>query len=285
MRKFISWYKTGYHQNMKQYTIWDSIKKEIALYNSLKPTDSVDYNKFYLYSIITHSTAIEGSTLTEFDTQLLFDEGITAQGKPLIHHLMNEDLKNAYLFALRKADEQTSITAGFLTDLNARIMKSTGGVVNVQGDVFDSSKGEYRLCGVTAGYGGASYMSYLKIPEKVSELCGELHKRLDKNCEISDVYNISFDAHLNLVTIHPWVDGNGRTARLLMNYIQFLHKLIPTKIHKEDKGLYIAALMEAREKEDSGPFREFMAKEFLKTLKEEITNYKRGQSKKMTFMF
>ncbi len=58
-----------------------------------KYSSYLDYQKFYLYSIITHSTAIEGSTVTEFENQLLFDEGITAKGKPMVEQLMNLDLK------------------------------------------------------------------------------------------------------------------------------------------------------------------------------------------------
>ena len=52
-------------------------------------SNQIDYDKFYLYSIITHSTAIEGSTITELEAQILFDEGITAKGKPMMEQLMN----------------------------------------------------------------------------------------------------------------------------------------------------------------------------------------------------
>ena len=75
--------------------IWDEVESLVKQYNDLKLSDSLDYQKFYLYSIISHSTAIEGSTLTEAETQVLLDDGLTAKGKPLIHHLMNEDLRNA----------------------------------------------------------------------------------------------------------------------------------------------------------------------------------------------
>ena len=50
--------------------------------------DQVDYQKFYLYSIVTHSTAIEGSTVTEIENQLLFDEGIAAKGRSLTEQKM-----------------------------------------------------------------------------------------------------------------------------------------------------------------------------------------------------
>ncbi|GHT15535.1 cell filamentation protein Fic [Bacteroidia bacterium] len=268
----------------KQTKIWQSIEAELNLFNELKLEDVVDYKKFYLYSIITHSTAIEGSTLTEPETKLLFDDGITANGKPLVHHLMNEDLKNAYVFASLKAAEKSPVTTGFLQELNALVLKSTGSPTQVLGGAFDSSKGEFRLCGVTAGLGGESYMNYLKVPTKVAELCEELNKRLDVK-ELSAIYNLSFDAHLNLVTIHPWVDGNGRTSRLLMNYIQFYRQVFPVKIYHEDKADYIAALIESRKKEDNSPFREFMAQQLLKTLKEETTTYKQSQNKAFSFLF
>lgn len=76
--------------------VWQEIEQLYQTFQELGINEAVDYDKYYLYSLITHSTAIEGSTLTELDTQLLFDEGVTAKGKPLVHHLMNEDLKQAY---------------------------------------------------------------------------------------------------------------------------------------------------------------------------------------------
>ncbi|GHT19983.1 cell filamentation protein Fic [Bacteroidia bacterium] len=268
----------------KDTEIWQSIEAELATFRQLKLEDVVDYEKFYLYSIITHSTAIEGSTLTELDTQLLFDDGITAQGKPLVHHLMNTDLKAAYDFAILKAKAKTPITVDFLKELNALVMHTTGSLTNVVGGSFDSSKGDFRLCGVTAGAGGASYMNYLKVPEKVSELCSELTKMADAK-ELRAIYNLSFDAHFNLVTIHPWVDGNGRTSRLLMNYIQFYYQVFPTKIYKEDTSEYITALVESRKQEDNAPFREFMAQQLLKTLLEETTAHKQSQEKDFHLCF
>ena len=82
--------------------IWLEIEELYKEFQQLGISQSVDYEKYYLYSLITHSTAIEGSTLTEMDAQLLFDEGVTAKGKPLVYHLMNEDLKKAYELASKE---------------------------------------------------------------------------------------------------------------------------------------------------------------------------------------
>jgi Fic family protein len=258
--------------NAEEY-LWQIIEMEMVKYNDLRLGDMLDYTKYYLYSIITHSTAIEGSLLTELDTQLLFDDGLTAKGKPLTHHLMNENLKNAYLFASRRAEEKSPISVDFLRELNAHVMKSTGGIVNVMGGSFDSSKGEFRLCNVTAGYGGTAYLNYMKIPEKIEEFVFDMKKRLNSELCLQNRYNVSFDAHLRLVNIHPWVDGNGRTARLLMNYIQFYHHIFPVKVYHEDKLEYINALVESRNTGTARAFRLFMAEQLLKTLKEEITRY------------
>lgn len=73
------------------------IEESLKVYRASGVEDQVDYQKFYLYSIVPHSTAIEGSTATEIENQLLFDEGIAAKGRSLTEQMMNVDLKDAYL--------------------------------------------------------------------------------------------------------------------------------------------------------------------------------------------
>ena len=266
-------------------SIWQEIEKLYQEFQKLGIGQLVDYEKYYLYSLITHSTAIEGSTLTEMDTQLLFDEGVTAKGKPLVYHLMNEDLKNAYELAKEESVQGVDITSSLLQKLNATLMRTTGSVHNTIGGSFDSSKGEFRLCGVTAGVGGRSYMSYQKVPAKVEELCSILQERQKLMNTLREQYELSFNAHLNLVTIHPWVDGNGRTARLLMNYLQFCYHLFPTKIFKEDREEYILSLRQCQDEETNQPFLDFMAGQLKKSLSLEIESFKASQKKGVGFMF
>ncbi|NDV60043.1 Fic family protein [Bacteroides sp. 519] len=268
-----------------EQNVWQEIEALHQKFQELGISEAVDYEKYYLYSLITHSTAIEGSTLTEIETQLLFDEGVVAGGKPLVHHLMNEDLKQAYDLAKEEASHSVSITPAFLQKLNATLMRTTGSAHSVMGGSFDSSKGEYRLCGVTAGVGGHSYMNYQKVPAKVTELCGQLQERISIASIIRDQYELSFNAHLNLVTIHPWVDGNGRTARLLMNYIQFCYHLFPTKIFKEDRDEYIIALRQSQDEDNNLPFLSFMAGQLKKSLALEIEHFNTSQKRGFSFMF
>lgn len=65
--------------------------------------EQVDYQKFYLYSIVTYSAAIEGSTVTEIENRLLFDEGIATKSRSMTKQMMNVDLKDAYLHAFSSA--------------------------------------------------------------------------------------------------------------------------------------------------------------------------------------
>jgi Fic family protein len=263
--------------------IWYEIEELHREFVTLGIGRSVDYDKYYLYSLITHSTAIEGSTLTETDTQLLFDEGVTAKGKPLVFHLMNEDLRRGYELAVEEVSRNTPVTPTFLQKLNAALMAKTGSVHHTMGGTFDSSKGEYRLCGVTAGVGGRSYMNYRKIPVKIAELCSILQEKQMLSGTFREQYELSFNAHLNLVTVHPWVDGNGRTARLLMNYLQFCFNLFPAKVFKEDRADYILSLQQAQDDENNLPFLYFMAMQLKKSLSLEIERY--NTSGEPGFMF
>lgn len=265
--------------------VWQEIEQLYQKFQQLGISEAVDYEKYYLYSLITHSTAIEGSTLTEAEAQMLFDEGLTAKGKPLVYHLMNEDLKKAYELAKEDAKSKEPVNSAFLQKLNSALMRTTGSIYNVMGGSFDSSKGEFRLCGVTAGIGGCSYMSYQKVPAKVNELCALLQEKQKTVETFREQYELSFNAHLNLVTIHPWVDGNGRTARLLMNYIQFCYNLFPTKIFKEDREEYISALRQSQEEKTNLPFLGFMAVQLKKSLSLEIERFKNSQKRGFSFLF
>ena len=245
-------------------------------YKKLGIAEQIDYDKFYLYSLITHSTAIEGSTVTEIENQLLFDEGISAKGRSMQEQLMNLDLKKAYEESIRLAKAKKDFSIDMLKELSAIVMKNTGSTYNTLQGSFDSSKGDLRLVNVTAGAGGRSYMNFLKVPSRLADFCTKLNDRrqaLHQNDDIIEQYLLSFDAHYELVTIHPWVDGNGRMSRLIMNYIQFEYGLVPTKVNKDDKAEYIQALVDSREQDSTEPFREFMLREHIKNLQHEIAMF------------
>lgn len=251
-------------------TRMDQLLALIERYKRLGIDEQIDYEKFYLYSIITHSTAIEGSTVTEIENQLLFDQGITAKGKTIIEQMMNLDLKRAYEESIRLAKSHTEITIDILKYLSHLVMTNTGSTYKTALGDFSSANGDLRLVNVTAGVGGRSYMSYQKVPSILQDFCDWLNTQRKRPMSISEQYDLSLEAHYRLVTIHPWADGNGRMARLIMNHIQFEFGLVPAKVLKEDKGEYINALIATRETDNLSPFLDFMTGEMIKTLSTDI---------------
>lgn len=235
----------------------------------------IDYDKFYLYSIITHSTAIEGSTITELENQIMFDNGIALKGKTLVEQNMNLDLKAAYERVLTYARGHVDVTVDRLKELSALTMKNTGSEYHTALGDFSSANGDIRLLNVTAGIGRRSYMAFNKVPQKLKEFCDALNasRREAALMTIEQLYEKSFDAHYHLVTIHPWADGNGRMARLLMNWLQFEFGLIPSRIFSCDKEEYIKALVATRECGDLNIFRRFMTQSTIGHLSSDIAAF------------
>lgn len=254
------------------------IKEALKAYLASGVEEQVYYHKFYLYSIVTNSTAIEGSAVTEVENQLLFDEGIAAKGRSLTEQMMNVDLKDAYLHAFRIAAENPTYTPQLLQQLSALVMRRTGSEYSTIVGHFDSSKGEFRLCNVSAGISGRSYLAYNKVPRAVDDFCEWLNKEItnvDKT-DIATCYRLSFEAHFRLVSIHPWVDGNGRTTRLVMNMIQRQLGLVPSIVRKEDKGEYIQSLVDSRENDDSTIAQDMMLRHHISNLKRRVLQYQEG---------
>ena len=248
------------------------IEELVERYRSLGIDRQLNYDKFYLYSIITHSTAIEGSTITELENQIMFENGVTLKGKNLVEQNMNLDLKAAYDRTLEFAGKHLDVTVDRMKELSAITMKNTGSEYHTAMGNFSSANGDLRLLNVTAGIGGKSYMNFNKVPSRLVQFCDDLNRqrKTADSLNMQELYNMSFDAHFNLVTIHPWADGNGRMARLLMNWLQFEYGLIPSRIFADDKEEYIKALVETREAEDLEIFRRFMTETMQRHLAKDI---------------
>ena len=244
----------------------------IEKFKSLNLSDNIDFDKFNQYAITHHSTTIEGSTLTEIETRLLLDEGITPKGKPLLHSLMVQDHYNALQFIINSSTEPRTVTPEFIRQINAAVMKHTGNVYNTVFGEMDAAKGCFRKGNVSAG--NTYFVGYEKVEGLVKQLCDKINEKLQEKSPTIQL-NIAFDAHFDLVTIHPFYDGNGRTSRLLMNYLHLYFKLPMSIVFKEDKAEYFESLLLTRRQEDISIFREFMYNQYTKYLEQEIEKYEK----------
>lgn len=241
----------------------------IEEYQSLHLSDVLHHDKFLHYALTFHSTAIEGSTLTEMETRLLLDEGITPGGKPLEHSQMVKDHYAALQFTLDQAQKQTLVSATLVQQINAQVMKSTGSIYYTALGDIDATKGEYRKGNVSAG--GHYFVSYDKVPALTKQLTETVQKQLEHAGTTAEKMKLAFQAHYDLVTIHPFYDGNGRTSRLLMNFILERSGLPLCLLYKEDKARYYEALQIGQQQGDQQPFYDFMYQQYAKHLEKEIT--------------
>ncbi|MBN1187536.1 MAG: Fic family protein [Bacteroidales bacterium] len=237
--------------------------------------DSIDYEKFCMISIVYNSSKIEGCSLSETDTKVLLENNITAKGKPLSDHLMVKDHYNAFIRIKQDAIKKRKLSIDFFQEINALVMKSTGAVTSTIAGDFDTSKGDLRLAQV---YVDKKYFpDFNKVPELLGDLIKKVNSRIDSVVG-DDIIKLSADIHYNFVNIHPFGDGNGRTSRLLMNYIQLYHNEPLIKIFTEDRAEYIDSLNETEEKEDLNIFRDFICRQQIKFYELELSKFRKSKS-------
>jgi Fic family protein len=241
----------------------------------------IDYEKFNNYHITHHSTAIEGSTLSYQEIIMLLENGIIpGTGRPFTHLLMAKDHLEALKYTLDIAGKKEKLTVNTLQTISALILKNTGAFYNMAGGSFDSSKGDFRKGGVHVGT--RSFVDYNKVPGLVTQLVDYINAEIDNCRDFIKNSELAFDAHFQMVSIHPFADGNGRLSRLIMNYVQYYHEHPITPVLSEDKALYFEALEETRKQQDPEIFRTFMFNESLKYFKGEIQIMTKSQELKQT---
>lgn len=244
-------------------------------YKNLGIEENLNYEDFNKILITSHSTRIEGSTLTYEESVELIHSGNTPGGKNILFSNQTIDHHNALNFILAEAKKNRLISKEFIQEIGALVMKNTGELfTNINGTV-DASKGEFRKTGVTAGT--VSFMNYTKIISAIENLSIELNEVFPKQKNILSQLELSFYAHYQLVNIHPFLDGNGRTSRLLMNFIQCKYELPLGIIFVEDKANYYEALNSVRKTDSFDEYNYFMFSQYEKYLQSEINKQKRNE--------
>jgi len=199
-----------------------------------------------------NSNAIEGTSLSLKETRLIIEHGLTIKGKSLKEHFEAKNHKDAILFVEELVKEKKFIINQLLIrQIHQLVIK----------EIDDEWAGKYREVGVEVT--GAKFIppDPVVIPVKMRQFEKWLQDRGNKK----NLMDYAALAHYMLVDIHPFIDGNGRTARLLMNLILMNKGFPPTVILKNDRMKYYETL-DAVQKGESKPFVNFIGRNIERSL-------------------
>ena len=236
-----------------------------AEFDRLRPAGSEaprDLQRKYDIEQTYASNAIEGNTLTLGETAELIEHGITVGGKALKDHLEAVDHFDAVQWMRAIANDVMPIGQDTVTEIHRRIVaRSRPDIAGVY------ARFPRRVSGSPHVFPNAA-----KVPELMAEL-GERIAAADASPEAA------FDAHYRLVSIHPFDDGNGRTARLLANLMLVRTGYVPVTVRPKDRSDYIAAIMEAQlGQDDKAPaFQAFMHRRLADSLALYVDDLSQGR--------
>ncbi len=204
-------------------------KQRLDAYKPLPVEVVKNLDEWFRIELTYTSNAIEGNTLTRQETALVVEEGITVQGKSVQEHLEAINHAKAFDFIQKELIQKrrVDITQQDILDIHRVILHK----------IDDTNAGRYRSVPVRL----RGSQTILPNPLKVPALMDEFFRWLQGESTDHPV-KIAADAHYKLVTIHPFVDGNGRTARLLMNLLLMQAGYPSAIIRKEDRSVYINSL-------------------------------------------
>lgn len=161
----------------------------IEKYRSLGIADIIDHERFNLISIVHHSTSIEGSTLTEVETQVLLSEGLTPKGKPMYDSLMVTDHYEALKFTLKEAQLKRPITTALIQEINALVNRSTGVVYTTVFGTIDARTGAFRKGNVSAG--STYFPNYDKVESLTNDLVTRVNETMRSDIDMNEQLNLS----------------------------------------------------------------------------------------------
>jgi Fic family protein len=233
------------------------IEQKKAQLDRLRPVSAAalaQLQKHYDVNLTYTSNAIEGNTLTLRETAEVIEHGITVGGKSLRDHLEAVDHYDALLWMRERAATTTPVNEDVVCELHRRIVaRSQPGLAGIY------SQNPRRIAGSPVVFPNPA-----KIPALMEEFGAWLK-------DAPPTPASAFDAHFRLTAIHPFGDGNGRTARLLMNLLLIREGYPPIAVRPEDRKTYLDALERGSLAEDLRPFQTVMHERLDSTLGEYLS--------------
>lgn len=224
---------------------FDKINKLKIELDSLRPLPAAgvrNLDEIYRVEWTYHSNAIEGNTLTLLETKLVLEEGLTIGGKKLREHFEVINHAEAIHYVKDIVNRELALSEYVVKSIHQLVLRN----------IDDENAGRYRT--INVGISGSKHTppSYTAVPQQMEQL---IQWYLQNKDHLHPV-ELAARLHFQFVYIHPFTDGNGRTARLLMNLVLMSYGF-PPAIVKADSGVrlrYYETLEEASVKDQLNPF-------------------------------
>ncbi len=226
-------------------------KKELDLHRPLNKSIVKKLEEEFSIAWTYNSNAIEGNTLSLQETEMVINSGITIGGKTVNEHLEAINHKKGIDFIKSIVLKKEPITDKTIKTLHKYILNS----------IDDNSAGQYRRENVRII--GAHHIPPQAL--KIQRLMDEFMEWFYRDEYIETIPQFVSDIHYKLVMIHPFIDGNGRVARLFMNLILMKHGYPPAIILKVDRKRYYRVLNEAN-LGNKDPFDNFIGRSIERSL-------------------
>lgn len=205
------------------FTKIDKLREQLSHMRPLNEAELKRLREEFMIENTYHSNAIEGNTLTLRETALILQEGITIAEKPIREHLEVIGHKDAFEYMITLADKETPLTERVIKEIHSLVLMN---------DV--ANRGVYRNLPVQIlGATHTPPQPYL-VPVQMEQLLSDYEKMKQEKHIIEAIAEF----HLRFEGIHPFIDGNGRTGRLILNLELIKAGMLPVNIKFADRRKY-----------------------------------------------
>lgn len=230
-------------------------------WSNQKPLNSLQVNKMkeYFHTAYTYeSNRIEGNTLTLSETHLVVNEGITIGGKSMREHLELINHKDAIDLIFDLVQDKVHFNAFYLKQIHQLVLKG----------IDQKNAGVYRS--VPVRISGSAHLP--PAPYLIDQLMEEYFLFYEMQKNVLHPVILAAEMHERLVSIHPFIDGNGRTSRLVMNLILLQHgyTLVNLKGDPSQKLAYFKALEAVQVNHENSHFHRLIAEHAIESLQEHL---------------
>ena len=207
----------------------DQLKGKLSGLRPLNDTELKRLREEFMIENTYNSNAIEGNTLTLRETALILQEGVTIAQKPVKEHLEAIGHKDAFEYIVALADAHSPLTERVIKDIHSLVLMDDA-----------MNKGVYRSVAVRIlGANHTPPQPYL-VPVQMEQLIADYETMKREKHIIEAVAEF----HLRFEGIHPFIDGNGRTGRLVLNLELMKSGLLPVNVKFADRALYYSCFDE-----------------------------------------